>query len=113
MILTEPLTLDTLLITVDGPLNRTVTQELRLAVLRGLAFRTYQFVFDFRDLTSIDSQGIEMLRIIANDVRETGGTWEILNPTDPIKDRLEQCDIPSLAPIRYAKLATWPGSLID
>ena len=113
MILTEPLTLDTLLITVDGALNKRLTQEIRLDVRRGLAFGTRQFVLDVSHLTGIDSEGIEELLIITQDLRESGGTWEILNPSEPIKDRLEQCDVPSLIPIRYAKLATWPGSIVE
>ena len=113
MILTEPLTLDTLLITVDGSLNKRLTKEIRLDVQRGLAFGTRQFVLDVSHLTGIDSEGIEELLIITQDLRAAGGTWEILNPSEPIKDRLEQCDIPSLIPIRYAELSTWPGSLVE
>ena len=113
MILTEPLTLDTLLITVDGALNKRLTQEIRLDVRRGLTFGTRQFVLDVSHLTGIDSEGIEELLVITQDLRKAGGNWEILNPSEPIKDRLEQCGIPSQISVRYAKLATWPGSLME
>ena len=100
MILTIPLSAQTLLITVDSILDGTTTQEFRLVVQRALAFGTREFVFDCTKLTGIDTAGTEQLTIIAQLIRKYGGTLELLNPAEPIKDRFEQSHISRVAPIR-------------
>ena len=85
---------------VDGEVDGSNTLEVGRALAEGLPTAARGLVLDLREVSYLDSAGIELLFKLARRLRDRRQLLRIVVPgNSPIRRVLEICDVASVAPI--------------
>lgn len=88
MVSTEYIADNTLLIQVDGQIDRALVNEIGLLVFRSFRMGMRVFMLNMKRISQYDEQTIAGLALIGKGLRRKGGTWRILWPPFSTWDRL-------------------------
>ncbi len=88
MLTTEYIADNTLLIQVDGQIDRALVNEIGILVFRSFRLGMTAFMLNMKRISQPDEQIIAGLALIGKGLRRKGGTWRILWPPSFTWDRL-------------------------
>lgn len=88
MVTTEYIADNTLLIQVDGQIDRALVNEIGLLVFRSFRLGMTVFMLNMKGISQPDEPTIAGLALIGKGLRQKGGIWRILWPPSSTWDRL-------------------------
>ncbi len=88
MVTTEYIADNTLLIQVDGQIDRGLVKEIGLLVFRSVRLGMTTVMLNLKQIAQPDESTVAGLALIGKGLRQKGGTWRILWPPSSTWDRL-------------------------
>ena len=90
---------ETCILLLSGRFDKTARVPVETALAEGVGRRCQRVIFDFSNVSSLDSAGIGKLLLLYYSLRKRGIAFTVMNPRTVVEKILQLVNLPTLFPI--------------